>query len=37
MLVRRDFDAIARLSLLPPLASVAAVAYVLTGSNGRIW
>jgi len=37
MLVRRDFDAVARLSLLPPLALVAAVAYVLTGSNGRIW
>jgi Uncharacterised nucleotidyltransferase len=37
MLARRDFDATARLSLLPPLASVAAVAYVLTGSNGRIW
>lgn len=36
-LTRGNFDATARLSLLPPLASVAAVAYAVTGSNGRIW
>jgi hypothetical protein len=32
-----DFDATMRLSLLPPLASVASLAYAVTGSNGRIW
>jgi hypothetical protein len=32
-----NLDATARLSLLPPLASVAALAYAVTGSNGRIW
>jgi putative nucleotidyltransferase-like protein len=36
-LTRGNFDATARLSLLPPLASVAALAYAVTGSNGRIW
>ena len=32
-----NVPATARLSLLPPLASVAAVAYVVAGSSDRIW
>ena len=36
-LTHGDLEATARLSLLPPLASVAALAYAVTGSNGRIW
>jgi hypothetical protein len=36
-LTRGNFDATVRLSLLPPLASVAALASAVTGSNGRIW
>lgn len=34
---RGDLAASARLSLLPPLASVASMAYALTGNSGRIW
>ncbi len=34
---RHDFGAAARLSLLPPLASAAAVAYTITGSDKGIW
>jgi hypothetical protein len=34
---RGDFAASARLSLLPPLASVASLAYAVTGNSGRIW
>ena len=37
VLVQGNLDATARLSLLPPLASAAALAYAVTGSNGRIW
>ncbi len=33
----RRWSAAARLSLLPPLASVAAVAYAITGSDKGIW
>lgn len=36
-LSRHDWSATARLSLLPPLASVAAVAYAITGSDKGIW
>jgi hypothetical protein len=32
-----DVAVTARLSLLPPLASVAGVAYAVTGSSGRVW
>jgi hypothetical protein len=32
-----DLAASARLSLLPPLASVASLAYAVTGNSGRIW
>jgi hypothetical protein len=35
--LRGDVPATFRLSLLPPLASVAAVAYKLTGSDKGIW
>jgi len=34
---RGDYAASARLSLLPPLASVASLAYAVTGNSGRIW
>ena len=34
---RGDLAASARLSLLPPLASVASLAYAVTGNSGRIW
>ena len=34
---RGDIAAGARLSLLPPLASVASLAYAVTGNSGRIW
>jgi hypothetical protein len=34
---RGDLAASARLSLLPPLASLASLAYVVTGNSGRIW
>ncbi len=34
---RHDFGAAMRLSLLPPLASVAALAYTFTGSDKGIW
>jgi Uncharacterised nucleotidyltransferase len=34
---RGDLVASARLSLLPPLASVASLAYAVTGNSGRIW
>ena len=37
VLGKGNLDATARLSLLPPLASAAALAYAVTGSNGRIW
>jgi hypothetical protein len=33
----RDFAAMARLSLLPPLASLGVLAYAVTGNSGRIW
>src|SRR3989442_1037219 len=36
-LLRGDVPATARLSLLPPLASVAALAYGVAGSSERIW
>ncbi len=36
-LSRRDWGATFRLSLLPPLASVAAIAYAITGSDKGIW
>lgn len=32
-----NVPAVARLSLLPPLASVAALAYAVAGSSDRIW
>jgi hypothetical protein len=35
--LRGDVPATLRLSLLPPLASLAAVAYKLTGSDKGIW
>lgn len=34
---RGDLAASVRLSLLPPLASVASLAYAVTGNSGRIW
>ena len=34
---RGDIAAITRLSLLPPLASMASLAYAVTGNSGRIW
>jgi Uncharacterised nucleotidyltransferase len=34
---RGDLAASARLSLLPPLASLASLAYAVTGNSGRIW
>ena len=34
---RGDLAASARLSLLPPLASVASLAYAVSGNSGRIW
>lgn len=34
---RGDIAASVRLSLLPPLASVASLAYAMTGNSGRIW
>jgi hypothetical protein len=34
---QRDLAASARLCLLPPLASVASLAYAITGNSGRIW
>jgi len=34
---KRDIPAMVRLSLLPPLASAAAVAYKLTGSDKGVW
>jgi hypothetical protein len=36
-LSRRDWSATLRLTLLPPLASAAALAYALTGSDKGIW
>ena len=34
---QRDLAASVRLCLLPPLASVASLAYAITGNSGRIW
>ena len=34
---RRDFHGVLRLSLLPPLASVARLSYMLTGNHSGIW
>jgi Uncharacterised nucleotidyltransferase len=34
---RGDYAAGVRLSLLPPLASMASLAYAVTGNSGRIW
>ncbi len=33
----RDIPAAARLSLVPPLASMGALAYAITGNSGRVW
>jgi hypothetical protein len=37
MATLRDFHGVARLSLLPPLASAARLSYVLTGNHSGIW
>lgn len=37
MATRRDVHAILRLSLLPPLASVARLSYMVTGNHAGIW
>jgi len=37
MATLRDLHGVARLSLLPPLASVARLSYVLTGNHSGIW